>query len=112
MNEPPSLLRNDSKPGNTWIKVKCIGVKSNRSAIGARVKIMTRNHTQIDEVMSGSSYLSQNDFRLHFGLGQAKQVDSLEVRWPSGLVEQFQNVEANNLVYIQEGRGILRRQNF
>jgi hypothetical protein len=62
--------------------------------------------------MSGSSYLSQNDFRLHFGLGRAKQVDSLEVRWPSGLVERFQNVEANNLVYIQEGRGIIRREKF
>jgi hypothetical protein len=87
-------------------------VKSNRSAIGARVKIVTGNHTQIDEVMSGVSYLSQNDFRLHFGLGHAKQVDSIEVRWPSGLVEQFQNVEANQLVHIQEGRGIIRRERF
>jgi hypothetical protein len=112
MNEPPSLLRNDCRPGNTWIKVKCIGVKSNRSAIGARVKIVTGNHTQIDEVMSGASYLSQNDFRLHFGLGKAKQVDSIEVRWPSGLVERFESVEANQLVQIQEGQGIIRRQDF
>ena len=112
MNEPPSLLRNDCRSGHNWIKVKCIGVKSNRSAIGARVKIVTGNHTQIDEVMSGASYLSQNDFRLHFGLGQAKQADAIEVRWPSGLVERFQNVEANQLVYVQEGRGIVRKEEF
>jgi len=112
MNGPPSLLRNDCTRAHSWIKVKCIGVKSNRSAIGARVKIVTGNHSQIDEVMSGSSYLSQNDFRLHFGLGRAKQVDSLEVRWPSGLVERLPNVEANQLIYIQEGQGIIRRERF
>ena len=112
MNEPPSLLRNDCPPLHAWIKVKCLGVKSNRSAIGARVKVVTGNHTQIDEVMSGASYLSQNDFRLHFGLGQAKQVDFLEVRWPSGLVERFENIGANQLVHVQEGQGIVRRQKF
>jgi hypothetical protein len=62
--------------------------------------------------MSGASYLSQNDFRLHFGLGRAKQVDRLEIRWPSGLVERFESVEANQLVYVQEGRGIVRRERF
>ncbi len=110
MNEPPSLLRNDCATGYNWIKVKCIGVKSNRSAIGARVKIVTGDHTQIDEVMSGASYLSQNDFRLHFGLGHAKQADSIEVRWPSGLTERFQKVEANQLLHIQEGQGIIRKE--
>jgi len=112
MNEPPSLLRNDCTARHNWIKVKCIGVKSNRSAIGARVKVVTGNHTQIDEVMSGASYLSQNDFRLHFGLGRAKQADSIEVRWPSGLVERFQNIDANQLVYLEEGRGIVRKKTF
>jgi enediyne biosynthesis protein E4 len=87
-------------------------VKSNRSAIGARVKIVTGNHAQIDEVMSGASYLSQNDFRLHFGLGHAKQVDSLEVRWPSGLVERFEKIEVNQLVHVKEGGGIVRREKF
>jgi enediyne biosynthesis protein E4 len=110
MNEPPSLLRNDCTSGHHWIKVKCLGVKSNRSAIGARIKVVTGSHTQIDEVMSGASYLSQNDFRLHFGLGPAKQADSIEVRWPSGLVQRFEKVEANQLVHIQEGRGIIRRE--
>jgi enediyne biosynthesis protein E4 len=110
MNDPPSLLRNDCTTGYNWVKVKCIGVKSNRSAIGARVKIVTGDHSQIDEVMSGASYLSYNDFRLHFGLGHAKQADSIEVRWPSGLTERFQKVEANQLLHIQEGQGIIRKE--
>jgi hypothetical protein len=110
MNEPPSLLRNDCATKNSWLKVKCIGTKSNRSAIGARVRVVTGKHSQINEVMSGSSYLSQNDLRLHFGLGQAKQVDLIEVRWPLGPVESFKNVDANQLLVLQEGHGILRRE--
>src|SRR6266478_548436 len=78
MNEPPSLLRNDCRSKNNWLKVKCIGTKSNRSAIGARVRVVTAKHSQINEVMSGSSFMSQNDFRLHFDLGQAKQADLIE----------------------------------
>ena len=84
MNEPPSLLRNDCAVKNNWLKVKCIGTKSNRSAIGARVRVMTGRHSQINEVMSGSSFMSQNDLRLHFGLGRAAQADLVEVRWPLG----------------------------
>ncbi|MGE5054138.1 MAG: CRTAC1 family protein [Acidobacteriota bacterium] len=110
MNEPPSLLRNDCPAKNNWLKVKCIGTKSNRSAIGARVRVVTGRHAQINEVMSGSSYISQNDLRLHFGLGEAKQADLVEVRWPSGLVESFKNLEANQLLVLQEGHGILRRE--
>ena len=64
----------------------------------------------MNEVLSGSSYLSQNDFRLHFGLAQAKQVDLVEVRWPLGLVESFKNIGANQLLVLQEGHGILRRE--
>ena len=112
MNEPPSLLRNDSAAKNNWLKVKCIGTKSNRSAIGARVRVVTGRHSQINEVMSGSSYHSQNDLRLHFGLGQAKQADLVEVRWPLGLVESFKNVDANQLLVLQEGHGIVRREKF
>lgn len=110
MNGAPSLLRNDCTTENKWIKAKCIGVKSNRTAIGARVRVVTGNHSQIDEVMSGCSYLSQNDFRLHFGLGRAAQADLVEVRWPSGLVERFPKIEANQLIYIQEGQGIVRKE--
>ena len=110
MNEPPSLLRNDCNARNNWLKVKCIGTKSNRSAIGARVRVVTGRHSQMNEVMSGSSYISHNDFRLHFGLGQARQADLVEVRWPLGLVESFKNVDANQLLVLQEGHGILRRE--
>ena len=112
MNEPPSLLRNDCSTKNNWLKVKCIGTKSNRSAIGVRVRVVTGRHSQINEVMSGSSYISQNDLRLHFGLGQAKQADLVEVRWPLGLVESFKSIEANQLLVLQEGHGILRREKF
>ena len=108
MNEPPSLLRNDCRSRNNWLKVKCVGTKSNRSAVGARVRVVTGTHSQMNEVMSGSSYMSQNDFRLHFGLGQARQADLVEVRWPSGLVESFKNVDANQLLVVQEGHGIIR----
>jgi len=110
MNEPPSLLRNDCRSKNNWLKIKCIGTKSNRSAIGARVRIITGKHSQINEVMSGSSFMSQNDFRLHFGLGQAKQADLIEVRWPLGLVESFKNIQGNQLLILQEGQGILRQE--
>ncbi len=69
LDGPPSLLRNDGGNRNNWIMIKCVGTRSNRSAIGTRVKVTSGAHSQIDEVMSGSSYYSQNDFRLHFGLG-------------------------------------------
>jgi len=112
MNEAPSLLRNDCRSKNNWLKVKCIGTNSNRSAVGARVQVVTGQHSQINEVMSGSSYMSQNDFRLHFGLGQAAQADLVKVRWPLGLVESFKNVNANQLLVVQEGHGIIRREQF
>jgi enediyne biosynthesis protein E4 len=112
MNEGPSLLRNDCRAKNNWLKVKCMGTKSNRSAIGARVRVVTGRHAQMNEVMSGSSYVSQNDFRLHFGLGDARQADLVEVRWPLGLVESFKNVDGNQLLVLQEGHGIIRREKF
>jgi len=94
------------------VKIKCIGTKSNRSAIGARVRVVTGQHSQINEVMSGSSYMSQNDFRLHFGLGQAEQADLVEVRWPLGLMESFKNVSVNQLLVVQEDHGIIRGKKF
>ena len=92
--------------------VKCIGAESNRSAIGARVSVTTGQRVQIDEVMSGSSYYSQNDLRLHFGLGRAESADRVEVRWPSGESESFQAIEGNRLIYIREGEGIVREEEF
>jgi len=110
-NEPPSLLRNDVSGGRHWIKVKLTGVKSNRSAIGARVTARYGGKVQAQEVLGQSSYLSASDRRLHFGLGAATTVD-LEIRWPLGLVEKFSGVAADHLVHVTEGTGITRLQKF
>ncbi len=112
LDGPPTLLRNDGGNKNNSIMIKCIGTRSNRSAIGTRVKVTTRERRQIDEVMSGSSYYSQNDFRLHFGLGRATQADSIELTWPSGLKESFRDLPANHLFILQETRGILETRKF
>jgi hypothetical protein len=110
-NEPPSLLRNDVSGGRHWIKVKLTGVKSNRSAIGARVTIRYGDKVQAQEVLGQTSYLSVSDRRLHFGLGTASSAN-IEVRWPLGLVEKFSGVAADQLVHITEGAGITRLQKF
>ncbi len=102
MNEPPSLLRNDLKGNRTWLKVKLVGTKSNRSAIGAQVLCKYGDKQQLQAVMSQSSFFSANDPRLHFGLGDAKTVD-VEVRWPSGLKQVFRAVATNRIVTLREG---------
>jgi hypothetical protein len=107
MNEPPSLLRNDMKPGNHWLKTLLTGVASNRSAIGAQVVVTYGDRKQAQSVMAQSSYLSANDRRLHFGLGAEKSA-SLEIRWPNGNVEKIPDVQADRLVVIKEGAGIVR----
>ena len=112
LNGPPTLLRNDGGNKNNWIMIKCIGTRSNRSGIGTRVKLTSAGRTQIDEVMSGSSYYSQNDLRLHFGLAKAGKVDNIEVAWPSGLKETFKDVPANQLLIIQESKGIVETRKF
>jgi len=106
MNEPPSLLRNDLRGAHHWLKVKLIGTKSNRGAIGARVLAHYAGRTQAQEVLSQSSYYSCNDSRLHFGLGPAATVD-LTIRWPSGIAEEFRNVGCDKLITIQESHGIV-----
>jgi hypothetical protein len=105
MGQAPSLLRNDLKSENHWIKVKLEGTKSNRSAIGAIVSLTAGGMTQTDAVLSQSSYISSNDRRLHFGLGAADHVDRFTVRWPSGAIEQFPGVAAGGLVRLIEGSG-------
>jgi len=106
MNEPPSLLRNDLKGTHHWLKVKLVGTKSNRSAIGARVLSKYSGHTQAQEVLSQSSYYSCNDSRLHFGLGEAITAD-LEIHWPSGATEKYANVKCDQLVTIREAHGVI-----
>jgi enediyne biosynthesis protein E4 len=111
MNDPPSLLRNDGGNKNNWIKIKLLGTKCNRTAIGARVRVVSGKHAQIDEVHSGTSVMSQSDLRLHFGLGQAKTVDLIEVKWPTTWkMEKFSNVEANQILTIREGAGIIKAE--
>ena len=118
VNDYPQLLRCDSKLANNWIKVRTIGTKSNRSGIGARIACVThvpgesKPHRQIDEVRSGGSYISQNDLRVHFGLGKAEQVDLLEIRWPSGQVDTIKDVKANQLLFVKEGEGVIRTMQF
>jgi hypothetical protein len=112
IDDVPTLLRCDTGSGYHWIKVRAIGTQSNRSGIGARIKCVTGDHRQIDEVRSGSSHMSQHDLRIHFGLGKADRVDLLEVRWPNGRLETFQNLAVDQLIYVQEGKGISRTMKF
>jgi len=112
LDGPPTLLRNDGGSGNSSILIKCMGTKSNRSAIGSRVRVTRGEHSQIREVMSGSSYYSQSDLRLHFGLGSAAKADAVEVAWPSGLKETLRDLPANHLFVIQETKGIVESRRY
>jgi hypothetical protein len=118
VNDFPQLLRCDSKLDNNWIKIRTIGTKSNRSGIGARLMCQSRNpgeskpHRQIDEVRSGGGYFSQNDLRVHFGLGKAEKVDVLEIHWPSGQIDTLRDVKANQQIVVKEGEGITRTMQF
>ena len=108
MNDVPSLLHNVGGNKQNWIKIKLLGTKCNRTAIGARVRVATGTHIQMDEVHSGTSVMSQSDLRLHFGLGKAETVDWIEVRWPTTQkIEQFKLVKANQILTIREGEGIV-----
>ena len=106
VGEPPSLLLNHGVAGNHRVLFKLVGTKSNRAAIGARVTVRAGKLVQFNEVRGGASYLSQNDLRLHFGLGKESNLDSVEVQWPSGLVEKLQNVAPDNIYTLVEGKGI------
>jgi hypothetical protein len=105
MNAPPSLLVNQVRTSNHWVALRMIGTKSNRDAIGARIRVKAGSRTLIDEVRSGSSFDSNNDMRVHFGLGAASKIDWVEVRWPTGIVEKFDGVEADGIRTIKEGTG-------
>jgi hypothetical protein len=106
LNEPPSLLRNDLRGSNHWLKVKLVGTKSNRSAIGARVVVRYGKKSQAQEVLSQSSFYSVNDSRLHFGLG-AEMTSDIAIRWPSGAHEELKGVAADQLIVVKEGTGIV-----
>jgi hypothetical protein len=103
MGEPPRLFRNDSPLGNHWIGLRLVGTRSGRDAIGARVSVTAAGRARIRARVGGGSYLTASDPRLLFGLGQTGRVDSLEVRWPSGLVERFPPPAIDRYTTLREG---------
>ncbi len=103
----PMILRNHGIPGNHWVSFELAGSKSNRLAIGARLKLVAGGMTQTSEIHSGGSYLSQSDLRVHFGLAKATKIDSLEIHWPSGQVETLKDLEADKYYSVLEGQGIV-----
>jgi hypothetical protein len=102
LKDAPTVLRNDEGNAFQWLTVKLVGTHCNRDAIGARVTVVAGGLTQMREVKSGSGYLSQNDLRLHFGLGAATSADTLTVRWLCGSTQTLQNVETNQVLVISE----------
>jgi len=105
MNAKLSLLVNAVRSDNHWISFKTVGTRSNRDGIGARITVNVSKRTLVDEVRSGSSYMSQSDLRVHFGLGSATKIDSVQVHWPSGLLERFDNLILDRIQTLKEGSG-------
>jgi hypothetical protein len=109
VGEPPSLLLNRSDNANHRVLFKLVGTKSNKAAIGARVTVKSGTLAQFSEVRGGSSYLSQNDLRLHFGLGPNHQISEVIVRWPNGETETLRDVQADFIYTVVEGKGIQQK---
>jgi hypothetical protein len=114
VNSLPQLLRCDTTIARNWIKIRTVGTRSNRAAIGARISVTTdhgkdgKPMVQIEEVRSGGSYYSQNDLRIHFGLDRATKADVVEVTWPSGHVDRWRDLAANALYVVEEGGKVLK----
>jgi hypothetical protein len=105
MNAAPSLLVNQDHSANHWIAIHTVGTKSNRDGIGAHIRVKTAARILVDEVRSGSSYISNSDMRVHFGLGSATKIEWIEIRWPSGLTERFTNLPVDQINSLKEGAG-------
>jgi hypothetical protein len=108
----PDVLRNSGGNARNSILIRVVGVASNRDGLGARVTVTAGGRTQMREVKSGTSYLGQNDLRVHVGLGDATRLDRIEVRWPAGKTETIRDVPANQIITITEGQGITSRSPF
>ena len=108
----PELLRNDGGNRSNSLLIRTLGSKSDRDGIGARLKLSIGNKILVREVKAGSSYLSQSDLRVHFGLGEAPRADRLEIRWPSGVIDVMENIDANQILTVLEGKGITNRKPF
>ena len=111
VNARPFLLVNDVRSSNHWVAFKLLGTRSNRDGIGAKVTVRVGKRILVDEIRSGSSYISSSDMRIHFGLGPVAKVDSVEVRWPSGLVETFEDPAVDGIRLLKEGSGVANRNN-
>ena len=109
-NQPATLLRNDGGNSNHWLTIQPIGTQSNASGIGTKIVVKAGKLSLFKEVRSGASYLSQSDVRVHFGLGGNSEVDTLEIHWQSGRIEQFSNLKSNQILRIKEGHGIVDTQ--
>ncbi|MCA1605762.1 MAG: CRTAC1 family protein, partial [Acidobacteria bacterium] len=107
LDGPPMILRNEGGDGNHWVTLELGTARGNRLAIGARVKIVTADMAQIEEVRSGGSYLSQNDLRIHFGTGKYRNIDVVEIRWPSGKTEVIKGLSTDKLYSILGGEGVV-----
>jgi hypothetical protein len=105
VHEAPDVFLTKANAANGWLTIRLVGGPSNRSAIGARVRASAGGVSQVQEVRGGGSYLSQNDLRVHFGLGVARAVERIEVRWPNGGVERWMDVRANQVLTLTEGSG-------
>jgi hypothetical protein len=111
IGESPTLLINRSQTSRHAVLLHLVGTKSNKAAIGARAIVTVGESSQIGEVRSGSSYLSQNDLRLHFGVGDSA-LSSVEILWPSGRHETYKDLAAEFIYTIVEGSGITERSPF
>ncbi len=107
LNDTPTLLRNDTPGDNHWLSIRTRGSQSNRDGIGARVRVAVGAQVQVREIHAGSNFISQDDIRAHFGLGQAERVDRLEVEWPSGVVDTMEDIAADRFVVVREGEGVV-----
>jgi hypothetical protein len=103
----PSLLRNDGGNANHWLTILLIGTKSNRDGIGSSLKLTVQGVVQFEQAKGGMGYMSASDPRIHFGLGSRNKIDSLEVTWPSGLVQKLTNVPVDQIITVKEGTGIV-----
>jgi hypothetical protein len=112
LGEVPTVLLNTTVSDNQSVTLKLVQQKTNRDAVGARATLKTNKRSMIQEVEAGASYLSQNDFRLHFGLGNGEQIESVEVRWSDGTIEKISGVEPNRIVTISQGKGISKSAAF
>jgi hypothetical protein len=107
LDGPPMVLRNEGDKANHWVTFEFAAVNGNPLAIGTRVKVTTGKIVQTEEIRSGGSYLSQNDLRLHFGLGTATKIDSIEIRWPTGKIETLRDIPADKFYAVLEGGGVV-----